>query len=134
MPLAAYYVEIRWLHIGAVIASGSLFTIRGLMMLARSRLTNHVGLRTLSIVIDTTLLAAAVVLTMIIHQYPFVQAWLTAKVLLLVVYILLGTLALKRGRTYSTRATCYVLAITVYLFIVTVARAHNPLGIFASFG
>jgi uncharacterized membrane protein SirB2 len=82
-------------------------------------------------VIDVLLLAAAIALTMIIHQYPFVAAWLTAKVLLLVVYIVLGTFALKRGRTCTLRATCFVAALAVFLFIVTIARTQNPLGILA---
>jgi uncharacterized membrane protein SirB2 len=58
-----------------------------------------------------------------------VHGWLTAKVCLLVVYIVLGSLALKRARTPRQRAWCYAAAIAVYLFIVGIARAHDPLGI-----
>jgi uncharacterized membrane protein SirB2 len=60
-----------------------------------------------------------------------VNAWLTVKVLLLVVYIVLGTFALKRGRTRKQRIIYYVAALLVFAFIVSVARAHNPWGIFA---
>ena len=77
------------------------------------------------------LLTAALMLTTIVHQYPFVQAWLTVKVLLLVVYIVLGTIALKRGRSPRERALAYVAALTVFAFIVSVARAHDPLGALA---
>jgi uncharacterized membrane protein SirB2 len=125
-----FYPQIKFVHILAVTLSGSLFTLRGLMMLARSRYTSHPALRYLSYAIDTTLLTAALMLTTIIHQYPFVQGWLTAKVLLLVVYIVLGTLALKRGRTRAMQITCFFAALAVYLFIVSIAYAHNPLGIF----
>lgn len=128
--MAAWYLQILWTHIGCVIASGTLFFARGCMMLAGLPVANHKALRRISVVIDVTLLAAAIALTMIIHQYPFVQAWLTAKVLLLVVYIVLGVFALRRGRTRAIRATCFGAAVVVFLFIVTVARAHNPLGIF----
>jgi uncharacterized membrane protein SirB2 len=69
---------------------------------------------------------------MIIHRYPFVQAWLTVKVLLLVVYIALGVFALRRGRTRAIRAVCFGAALAVFLFIVTVARAHDPLGAFGN--
>ena len=127
-----FYPQIRWIHIAAVILSGSLFALRGLLMLARSRTTNHPALRYLSVAIDTTLLTAALMLVTILHQYPFVQDWLTVKVLLLVVYIVLGTLALKRGRTRAMQTTCYFAALVVYLFIVSVAIAHNPWGIFAT--
>ncbi|MEO7062938.1 MAG: SirB2 family protein [Dokdonella sp.] len=127
-----FYAQIKLVHICAVIASGSLFGLRGLLMLARSRSGNHPALRYLSYAIDTTLLTAALMLVTILHQYPFVQAWLTVKVLLLVVYIVLGTLALKRGRTHAIQATCYFAALAVYLFIVSVAIAHNPWGVLAS--
>jgi uncharacterized membrane protein SirB2 len=127
-----FYPQIRWIHIAAVILSGSLFALRGLLMLARSRTTNHPALRYLSVAIDTTLLTAALMLVTMLHQYPFVQDWLTVKVLLLVVYIVLGTLALKRGRTRAMQTTCYFAALAVYLFIVSVAIAHNPWGIFAT--
>lgn len=129
--MSAWYLEIRWLHVAAVIASGSLFAVRGLMRLAGSRHVNHPALRIGSVVIDTLLLGAAVLLTTILHQYPFVHAWLTMKVVLLGVYIVLGHRALKRGRTRGERAACYVAALAVYLFIVGVARSHDPLGVLA---
>lgn len=129
--MSAWYLEIRWLHIAAVIGSGSLFALRGVMMLARSRFANHPALRVMSVVIDTILLGAALLLVAIIHQYPFVHTWLTAKVVLLAVYIALGHMALKRGRTRTLRALCYVAALAVYLFIVGIARSHDPLGVLA---
>jgi len=128
-----FYPQIKFVHVAAVIASGSLFALRGLLMLARSRVANHPALRYLSYAIDTMLLTAALMLVTILHQYPFVQAWLTVKVLLLVVYIVLGTLALKRGRTRSVQVACYFAALAVFAFIVTVARAHDPRGFFAWF-
>lgn len=131
--MAAWYLQILMVHVGCVIASGTLFFTRGCMMLAGLPVANHVALRRLSVAIDVLLLAAAITLTTIIHQYPFVQAWLTVKVLLLVVYIVLGVFALRRGRTLAVRAICFGAAVLVFLFIVTVARAHDPLGAFANF-
>jgi uncharacterized membrane protein SirB2 len=128
--MAAWYLQILWTHIGCVIASGSLFFMRGCMMLAGLPAANHIALRRISVAIDSLLLAAAITLTTIIHQYPFVQAWLTVKLVLLVVYIVLGVFALRRGRTRAIRATCFAAAMIVFLFIVSVARAHNPFGIF----
>ena len=119
-----YYAQVKWLHVGTVILSGALFAARGLMMLARSPWTNHALLRYPSYVIDTVLLAAAVALAAMLHQYPFVHGWLTMKVLLLVVYIVLGSLALKRGRSHGVRALCYFVALAVYAGIVLVARTR----------
>ncbi|MBN8742424.1 MAG: regulator SirB [Lysobacterales bacterium 69-70] len=129
--MVEFYLQIKFVHIAAVIASGSLFGLRGLLMLAGSPWSQHALLRYMSYAIDTTLLTAALMLTTIIRQYPGAQSWLTVKVLCLVVYIVLGTFALKRGRTYRARLACFIAAITVYLFIVSVARAHSPWGWFA---
>ncbi len=123
-----FYPQVKWLHVGTVVLSGALFFTRGLMVLARSPRANHALLRYASYTIDTTLLAAALALAAMLHQYPFVHGWLTAKVLLLAAYIVLGSLALKRGRNHRVRAASFVAALGVYAAIVLVARAHHPLG------
>jgi uncharacterized membrane protein SirB2 len=131
MAMAIYYGEIKWLHICCVLLSGSLFALRGLLMLNGSRLANNSVLARLSYVIDTALLAAAVLLAIIIRQYPFVQAWLTVKVALLAVYIVLGVFALRRGKTRWRRTGYFVAALAVYGFIISVAVMHDPRGAFA---
>jgi uncharacterized membrane protein SirB2 len=123
-----FYPEIRWVHIAAVIASGGLFTLRGAGVLAGASWPMFAPLRYLTYTIDTVLLTAALMLATILHQYPFVHGWLTAKVLLLIVYIVLGSLALKRARTLRARAWSFAAALAVFLFIVGIARAHHPLG------
>jgi uncharacterized membrane protein SirB2 len=115
-------------HVAAVIASGTLFALRGAGVLAGARWPMFAPLRYLTYTVDTVLLTAALMLATILHQYPFVHGWLTVKVLLLVVYIGLGSFALKRGRTPAARAGFFAAAVLVYLFIVSVARAHHPLG------
>jgi uncharacterized membrane protein SirB2 len=126
-----FYPEIRWVHIAAVTASGTLFMLRGAGALAGAAWPMFAPLRYLTYTIDTVLLTAALMLATILHQYPFVHGWLTAKVLLLVVYIVLGSLALKRARTRRARAWSYAAALAVFLFIVGIARAHHALGILA---
>ena len=123
-----FYPEIKWVHVAAVICSGLLFALRGAALLAGARWAMAAPLRYLSYLIDTTLLTAALMLATILRQYPFVHAWLTVKVTLLVVYIVLGSFALKRARTQKSRVECYVAALLLYLFIASVARAHHPLG------
>ena len=103
-------------------------------MLAGSPLANHALARYASYVIDTTLLAAALMLTPILHQYPFEPPWLTAKVVLLVVYIFLGVFALRRGRTRAARGLYFAAALAVFLFIVSVALTHDPRGILLLLG
>src|SRR5690606_9376471 len=97
--------------------------LRGTMVLGGlQRWAMWAPVRYLSYAIDTVLLTAALMLATLLRQYPFVHAWLTVKVVLLVVYIGLGTFALKRGRTRRVRAVCFAAAVLVYLFIISVAR------------
>ena len=126
-----FYLEIRSLHIGAVIASGLLFFVRacGHNLLA-ARWPGSLWLRILTWTIDTTLLTAALLLMTIVQQFPFADGWLTMKVLLLVGYILLGSFAF-RGKTKTIRLASMGAALAVYAFIITIARAHSPLGIFS---
>lgn len=127
-----FYPQIKWVHVAAVIASGSLFAVRSTaVVLADARWAMAAPLRYLSYTIDTVLLTAALMLATILHQYPFVHGWLTAKVLLLVVYIVLGSYALKRGRTRSVRIVCWLAALSIFVFIIGIARAHHPLGVLA---
>lgn len=123
-----FYPEIRLTHIVAVLASGGLFLMRGLAVNLGAQWAMSAPLRYLSYTIDTVLLTAALMLATLLHQYPFVHGWLTVKVSMLVAYIALGTFALKRGRTRTTRWACYLAALLVYAFIISVARAHHPLG------
>jgi uncharacterized membrane protein SirB2 len=129
--MIGFYPQIKSVHIAAVMASGLLFFLRGASLHAGMTWAMAPPVRYLSYVIDTALLAAALMLATLLHQYPFVQAWLTVKVLLLVVYIVLGTFALKRGSTKTIRVVCWVAALLVYAFIISVARSHNPAGIFS---
>lgn len=109
----------------------TLFVLRGGLMLTGSPLLRTAALRYLPHVVDTVLLTSALMLTTIIRQYPFVQGWLTLKVVLLVAYVVLGNIALKRGRTLRSRVLAFAAALATVLFLVSVARAHDPLGWFA---
>ena len=129
--MAEYYVGLRQAHIGFAMLSIALFLVRGGLMLAESRLLQARTLQILPHVIDTMLLTTALMLTTVIHQYPFTTGWLTAKVVLLVVYIVLGSVAIKRGRTRGTRVAAFIAALLTVGFLVSVARAHHPLGLFA---
>ncbi|HEX7112745.1 MAG TPA: SirB2 family protein [Mizugakiibacter sp.] len=110
MALVYFYPQIKLLHIWCVALSGTLFLFRGSLRMAGIGFANHPALRYLSYLIDTTLLTAA---------------------LLLVVYVVLGTLALKRGRTPRARAVAFASALAVYAFIISVAIAHDARGVFA---
>jgi len=129
--MSQFYLALRHVHIACAVLTIALFALRGGLMLAESRWLQSPVLRFLPHVIDTVLLTTALMLLGIVHQYPFVHGWLTVKVVLLVVYIVLGSIAIKRGRTRQVRVAAFVAALVTVGFIYTVARAHHPLGIFA---
>ena len=122
--MTEYYFALRAVHMTCAALTISLFFARGLMMLAGSPLLAHPAVRIPPMLVDTVLLVSALMLTTIVHQYPFQAGWLTAKVVLLVVYVVLGSIALRRGRTRAIRAAAFVAALATVGCIVAIARAH----------
>jgi uncharacterized membrane protein SirB2 len=129
--MAEWYLQLRAVHIALAVLSVSIFTLRGLLMLAESPRVHSAWLKYPSYGVDTLLLTAALMLTSVIHQYPFQAPWLTMKVVLLVAYVVLGSVALKRGRTRAIRVIAFVAALVTVGMLFTVARAHHPLGFLA---
>jgi len=128
-----FYPQIFWVHVVAVIASGSLFGLRGWLVQKGSRWGMAAPVRYFSYGIDTVLLTAALLLVMILPRAIFANGWLTAKLVLLLAYVVLGSFALRRGRTPRVRRACYFAALAVFAFMLGVARAHHPLGWFRMF-
>ena len=128
MTLVEFYPHIKTTHIALVATSGLLFALRGAAVLAGQCWPMHRALRLTSVTIDTVLLAAGVALWSQLGLHPGRDAWLGAKLVLLVLYIMLGSLALKRASTARVRALALAAAIACYLFMVSVAVAHHPLG------
>lgn len=122
------YPEIKLVHVTAVIASGALFLLRGTAVNWGGSWGMIAPIRYLSYTIDSVLLTAASLLLAILPAAAFSNGWLWLKLTLLVVYIVLGTLALKRGRTAGIRRGCFVAAIAIYTCMYFIARTHDPLG------
>jgi uncharacterized membrane protein SirB2 len=127
--MIVFYLQIKAVHIAAVLASGGLFALRGAAVLAGQRWAMAAPLRYLSYSIDTVLLTAALMLLTALKLNPFVVPWLSVKLALLVCYVVLGSLALKRASTPRGRALCYAAALSCFGFMYFVARAHHPLGL-----
>lgn len=125
------YIVVKHLHILCVSLSIAGFCLRAMLHLKKSALVERRWLRILPHVNDSLLLAAALTLTVLIGQYPFVDAWLTAKVFGLIAYIVLGALALRTGRPVRQRLAAGLAAVTVFGWIVSVALTKNPLGFLA---
>jgi len=125
------YLALKNLHVLCVVASGSGFFLRGLWMLSDSPRLNLRWVRVVPHVVDTLLLGSAIAMAVLSAQYPFAQDWLTAKLVGLLVYILCGMMALRRGKSKTTRGIFLVAALLAFAYIVSVALTRSPLGVFS---
>jgi uncharacterized membrane protein SirB2 len=121
------YVLLKTVHVGCVLLSYALFFARGVWMIRDSGMLERRWVRVLPHVNDTLLLAAAIALALMLRQYPFVHGWLTAKILALAGYIVLGMLALRQGRSKPARVTAWIVAQIVFFYMIAVALTRNPL-------
>ena len=125
-----YYAQIKLVHVIAVFSSGALFLTRGLMVQTGRQVWAMSGmLRYLSYTIDTVLLVAALMLLAILPAAVYSNGWLTTKVILLLVYIVLGSFALKHAATQRQRLGYFAAALLTYGFMLTIAWTHHPLGL-----
>ena len=122
----AYFSLLKQLHLTTLAITLALFILRGVWMMNASPLLQARWVRIVPHVNDALLLASGISLAVLIQQYPLVHGWLTAKFFALVLYIVLGTLALKRGKTRGRRITAWIAALLVFGYMVAVAMTHNP--------
>lgn len=123
-----FYPQIKMFHIAVALLSGGLFALRGAGVLAGMRWPHWLAVRWTSYAIDTSLLTAALMLLTVLPGAMFANGWLTAKLVLLVAYVVLGVFAIKRARTRTMKAICYVAALATFGMVYTIARTHHPLG------
>jgi uncharacterized membrane protein SirB2 len=120
------YEILKHVHIWAAVLTISGFVLRGLWMIRESPLLQHRLSRILPHVIDTIFLLSGIGLVVALNLPVMRSPWLIAKLAALVAYVLLGTVALKRGRTPGIRRTAFVLALVTFAFIVGVAIYKTP--------
>ena len=121
------YASLKFTHISCVAISYVMFVLRGIWMMRESALLQRRWVKIVPHLVDTLLLASAVALAVMSHQYPLSNGWLTAKIVGVLIYIGLGTVALKRGKTRRTRVTAWLAAQAVFFYIVAVAITRQPL-------
>lgn len=121
-----HYALIKHLHMTAAGASLSFFLVRAWWSVQASPTLARPWVRVLPHLIDTTLLGLGVWLMVSLSLWPHQQPWLAAKLLGLLAYIGLGTLAIKRGRTPRSRGLAALAALAVFAFMVGAAVRHSP--------
>ena len=123
------HLLLKHLHVAFVTVSVVGFFLRGPWMLSDSPLLDRAWVRVVPHVNDTLLLLAAIGLSIELQQYPFVHAWVTAKVLGLLAYIGFGMFALRRGRSKRLRAGFWLASLASFAYIVSVALTKDPRGL-----
>jgi len=118
---------LKYVHVTCVILSGSGFLVRGVWMMRESPWLQKKWVRVAPHIIDTILLGSAILLSIQIQQYPLVHHWLTAKVLALLAYIVIGAIGLKYGSTKKIRICAWLVAIAIFVYIVLVALTRQVL-------
>lgn len=120
------YLAIKYLHVACAAVSIGGFTARGVLRLLRPAALQRRWLRIAPHVVDSLLLACGIYLALHIHQYPGSAAWLTAKLVGLVAYILLGMTALRFATTRGGQALALLAALACFGYIVAVAVTREP--------
>jgi uncharacterized membrane protein SirB2 len=123
------YFAVKHVHVTAITLSIALFVLRaGWMIWSPQRLAAR-WVRVVPHVIDTVLLLSGIWLAFQLGSG--VRGWLPSKIIGLLLYIVLGMVALKRGRTLSVRVVAAIAAIVTFAWIVSVALTKTALGFLA---
>lgn len=124
------YLAIKHLHVTAAALSILLFVIRAYWSVTGSAMLQRRAVKIVPHIVDTVLLACAVTLSVMLGAAGM-QPWVLTKIVLLIAYIGVGTIAIKRGKTAKSRGIAAVIAIAIFAYIVGVAINHNPASWFA---
>ncbi len=116
---------IKLIHMSTAFISISFFIIRGIWVFRSSSMMNKKWVKILPHINDTILLVTATLLAISLQQYPFVDAWLTAKFTALIVYILFGMYALKRAKEMKNKVVFFILSLLTFSYIVGVALTRS---------
>ncbi len=115
------YLTLKTVHVSFAILSIAGFVLRGVWMFRQNTDLDRAIVRIAPHVVDTAFLITGIWLVVILQLNMMQQGWLIAKFVALILYIVFGVIALRRGRTMQIRTAAFVAALTTYLYIVGVA-------------
>lgn len=124
---------IKIIHVSCVVLSFTGFFIRGIWMLRDSTLLRLRWVKIAPQVVDTVLLVSAIILAIQWRFSPLQQPWLMTKIIALLVYIAVGLVALRFGRSKTIRLYAWLLGLLIFIYIVSVAFSKSVLGFFVYF-
>jgi uncharacterized membrane protein SirB2 len=120
------YAVLKHLHMTLAVVTLAGFLLRGWWMITGSAKLQRRGVRILPHVVDTAFLLSGIGLVVSMRLGLLQNPWLIAKLVALLAYIVLGTIALKRGPTMSIRVAALVGALLTFAYIVGVAISKSP--------
>lgn len=119
------YFALKIIHVGTAILTISGFVLRGFWMMSSSPNLERRIVRIAPHIIDTVFLLSGIGLIWTLRLSVLNQPWLLAKFAALVIYIVLGAVALRRGKTMQIRTTAFVLALATFAYIAGVAISKS---------
>ena len=122
------YELLKQIHIACALLSVSGFALRGYWLMRRDPRLGHRFTRVLPHLVDTLLLGSAVAMLVVLGISPFALDWLSAKLAALLIYIALGMVTLRFGRSRRLRIGAFWLALATGLYIISVAYTKSPMG------
>ena len=128
------YAALKLVHQSAVVLSVTGFFVRGLASFSGAGWVRSRAARTLPRAVDTVLLLSALAMAWMLRLTPGNAPWLLAKIVGLVLYVGLGVVALRPGRSLAVRAAAWTAALATVGWIASVAVTKNPRGFLAMLG
>ena len=122
------YPWLKQIHMGLALLSIAGFVLRWCWRMLQSPLAMTRAARVVPHLVDTVFLATAVMLSSMAGRDSLGAAWFSAKIIGLVLYILLGMMAMRSAPAVRRSLPAFIAAVLVFAWIVTVAITKSPLG------
>ncbi|VAW89419.1 hypothetical protein MNBD_GAMMA18-175 [hydrothermal vent metagenome] len=119
------YEVIKYIHIGCVFLSLLGFCLRSCFLLFNPEKLSQRWLKYPPHIIESLLLLSALAMLPLIGQYPFVDSWLTAKFMAMLLYIGVAGYTLRATHTFKLKLVYILLSLSIFLYIVGVAVFHD---------
>ncbi|KOR30946.1 hypothetical protein TI04_03375 [Achromatium sp. WMS2] len=115
------FLLVKYIHIAAVVVTSTLFLWRWYLTVVESDIMQQLWVKVLPHVNDSIILVSGVTMIWMSRQYPTNQPWLAAKILAILIYILLASVAIKYGYTRRWRLIAGILAVLCLWYIMMIA-------------
>lgn len=115
------YALLKHIHLATIVITLALFLLRGAWRLTDSPMLQKKWVKIVPHTNDAILLAAAIGMLVVAQINPLEHGWIMAKIIALLAYIVLGTIALKRGKTALQRNLAFIGALAVFGYMLAVA-------------